>query len=89
MAKRGMGHPKSVFVATAEALDAYEPIADKSPDGVPAVLGSLLTNLGNPKPGLRRWRLKQDSGLGTSEFNEALLWLVENEMIYIRGEEHA
>jgi len=84
MPKGDKSHPKTVIKATDDALVLYEDIADESPEDTPAVLGELLTNKGTPTKGLRRWRLKQKTGVRTGEFSEVLDFLLDNNLVELK-----
>ena len=84
MPKGDKGNPKTVIKATDDALVLYEDVAEDSPEDTPAVLGELLTNKGTPIKGLRRWRLKQRTGLSTDEFNKVLDFLLEHNLVELK-----
>ena len=84
MPKGDKSHPKTVIKATDDALVLYEDVAEDSPEDTPAVLGELLTLKGIPTKGLRRWRLKQKTGLGFDEFNKVLNFLLDNNLVELK-----
>ena len=84
MPKGDKSHPKTVIKATDEALVLYEEIAEDSPDDTPAVLGELLTLKGVPTKGLRRWRLKQKTGVTADTFTRVLDFLLDNNLVELK-----
>ena len=84
MPKGDKSHPKTVIKATEDALVMYEDVAEDSPEDTPSVLGELLTNKGTPTKGLRRWRLKQKTGLGVDTFNKVLDFLLDNNLVEVK-----
>ena len=83
MAKSKSG-PKTIVRATEDSLAIYEDVADDSPEATPIVLGELFTSKGKPTKGLRRWRLKQKTGLGFDEVNKVLDFLLDNNLVELK-----
>ena len=84
MSKGSKTNPKTVIRATEDSLAIYEDVADDSPEATPVVLGELFTSRGSPTKGLRRWRLKQKTGLGFDEFNKVLDFLLDNNLVELK-----
>jgi len=84
MAKGSKLSPKSLIRATEDSLAIYEGVAEDSPEDTPIILVELLTNKGIPTKGLRRWRLKQISGVGEPHFSQVLTFLIDNKIVEVR-----
>ena len=81
MPKGDIGHPKTVIVATPEAMAIYELQSDddQMPEGLEVILSELMTIKGEPtKTGKQSWRLR--SLVGPS-YNSVLKYMHKNGMV--------
>ena len=75
---------RQLIRASANALETYRRVANKSPEDTPVVLGQLFTDTGNRTGGLRKWRLKQKSEVEDPSFDQVLDFLIRYKIVEVR-----